>query len=339
MSSKTTIYDIARYLKVSPATVSYVINGVDKVSKETKEKVLAAIKELGYSKDTNAVYLSTGKSNLIALFLPFEDLSVAFSQNPFYGEFLGSIAKRIQRKGFDLLIEPLFEAKDFAKWIKGKSLRGIIMLGKFPLEYYKSIKTLEIPAVLVDVFEEYASEFTTLRINDSDGTYLATEYLIEQGHTEIAFLSGDVVDSEVDNRRYKGYVAALKDHGIPVKDEYLFQTGATFDAGHEISKEIANNPNITALVCAADILAMGVMRGYYEMKKHIPEDLSVVGFDDIQSAMLVSPPLTTVKQDIMEKGRLVSKLLIDAINGGDQSAKHLVMQPTLVIRESVLSKK
>ena len=125
MSRKTTIYDIARYLKISPASVSYVINGVDKVSKETKERVLAAIKELGYAKNSNAVYLSTGKSNIVALFLPWDDLSLAFSQNPFYGEFLGSVSKRIQRKGYDLLVEPLLEAKDFARWIKGKSFTWI----------------------------------------------------------------------------------------------------------------------------------------------------------------------------------------------------------------------
>lgn len=336
MSRKTTIYDIARYLQISPASVSYVINGVDKVSKETKERVLAAIKELGYSKDTNAVYLSTGKSNTVALFLPWDDLSLAFSQNPFYGEFIGSFIKRVQRKGFDLLIEPLIESKDFSKWLRSKNLRGIITIGKFPIEYYKAIKSLEIPAVLVDVYEDYASEYTTLRINDSDGSYMATEYLIQNGHKHIAFLCGNVETSEIDNRRFLGYKAALKDYGIEFKDEYLFQTEATFDAGLEISKEIMNNKDITALVCAADILAMGVMRGYYENKMRIPDDLSIVGFDDIQSAKLVNPALTTIKQDIMEKGRLASKLLIDSINENEDSIKHLVLQPKLIERESVL---
>ena len=335
MSRKTTIYDIARYLKISPASVSYVINGIDKVSKETKEKVLAAIKELGYSKDTNAVYLSTGKSNTIALFLPWDDISLAFSQNPFYGEFLGSVSKRIQRKGFDLLVEPLMEAKDFAKWIKGKSLIGIIMLGKFPIEYYNAIKSLDIPAVLVDVYEDYASEYTTLRINDSDGSYIATEYLIQNGHKNIAFIAGDIETSEVDNHRYIGYKAALKDYNLPIKKENLFICEPTFDAGLEMSKKIMENKSITAVVCAADILAMGVIRGYYENGKKLPQDLSIIGFDDIQSAKLVFPALTTVKQDIMEKGRLASKLLIDAIVGNDKSIKHLVMQPQLVIRQSV----
>ena len=335
MSRKTTIYDIARYLKISPASVSYVINGVDKVSKETKERVLAAIKELGYSKDTNAVYLSTGKSNTVALFLPSDDLSIAFSQNPFYGEFLGSFIKRIQRKGFDLLIEPLIESKDFSKWLRGKNLRGIITLGKFPLDYFKAIKSLDIPCVLVDVYEDYASEYTTLRINDSDGSYMATEYLINNGHKDIAFLAGDIETSEIDNRRYLGYKAALKDYGIELKEEYIFKAEATFDGGLKASKDIMENKNITALVCAADILAMGVMKGYYLENKRIPDDLSIIGFDDINSAELVSPALTTIKQDIMEKGRLASKLLIDSLLSNDRSIKHLVIQPKLIERESV----
>ena len=232
-------------------------------------------------------------------------------------------------------MEPLLEAKDFAKWIKGKSLRGIIMLGKFPVEYYNAIKALDIPAVLVDVYEDYASEYTTLRLNDSDGSYLATQHLIENNHKNIAFLSGNIETSEVDNHRYLGYAAALKDNNIPVKKEFLFTGEPTFDMGLEVSKQLMNNPEITAVVCAADILAMGVIRGYYEAHKQIPEDLSIVGFDDIQSAKLVFPGLTTIKQDIMEKGRLASKLLIDAIVGNDKEIKHLVLQPTLLVRESV----
>ena len=95
------------------------------------------------------------------------------------------------------------------------------------------------------------------------------------------------------------------------------------------------NKNITALVCAADILAMGVMKGYYLENKRIPDDLSIIGFDDINSAELVSPALTTIKQDIMEKGRLASKLLIDSLLSNDTSIKHLVIQPKLIERESV----
>ena len=335
MARKVTIYDIARYLKISPASVSYVINGVDKVSKETKERVFAAIKELGYAKNSNAVYLSTGKSNLVALFLPSNDLSLAFYQNPFYGEFIGSFMTRIQKKGFDLLIEPLMEAKEFDKWIKGKDLRGIVMLGKFPIEYYKAIKALDIPAVLVDVFEDYASEYTTLRINDSDGSYLATEYLINNGHKNIGFFAGDIENSEVDKRRFIGYSAALKDYGIPLNYDYIFIGEPTFAVGLNVSKQIMNKKEMTGLVCAADVLAMGVMRGYFDNNKSIPNDLSIVGFDDIQSARLVYPTLTTIKQDIVEKGRLAYKLLMDAMVGNDKSIKHVVMQPTLIVRESV----
>ena len=337
MSRKTTIYDIARYLKVTPATVSYALNNVSKVSEETRMKVLEAAKELGYSRDYNAVSLSTGKTHLMVLFLPLEDISKAFLENQFYGEFIGSFEKQIQKHGYDLLIQPSIEEKELLPWLRGRGVDAIVCIGSFPKHYYKAFKTINKPVVLVDVFDEKCEEFNNVRIEDKDGTYFATEYLIKKGHRDIAFVSGDYHSSVVDQRRFEGYKEALSDYDIEFKDEYIFVSDVSVDAGAILAKEIMNS-HVTAAMCAADSLAIGLMNGYRNVGKDIPNDLSIIGFDDIQAANIVYPGLTTVKQNISEKGRLSAKLLLDDLKNKEISHKNLILNPELIIRGTVKEK-
>lgn len=335
MSKKVTIYDIARYLHVTPATVSYALNNVSKVSEKTRRKVLEAAKELGYSRDYNAVSLSTGKTHLMALFLPLEDISQAFLENPFYGEFIGSFEKQIQKYGYDLLIQPTMEEKTMLPWLRGRGVDAIVVIGSFPKHYHKAFKTIAKPVVLVDAFSELASEYNNVRIEDQDGTYLATKYLIDNGHKNIAFISGDLENSIVDQRRYLGYKEALEEANIPLNEEYVFVIDISVAAGIEVSKKLMENREITAAMCAADTIAIGIMNGYRTALKDIPRDLSVIGFDDIISARIVYPGLTTVKQDISEKGRLAAKLLLDDLKNKEISKKTITLNPELVIRGTV----
>ncbi len=335
MSKKVTIYDIARYLHVTPATVSYALNNVSKVSEDTRKEVLAAAKELGYSRDYNAVSLSTGKTHLIALFLPLDDIYRAFVENSFYGEFIGSFEKQIQKYGYDLLIEPLMNEKDLLPWLRGRGVDAAAVIGVFPKHYYKAFKTINKPVVLVDAFDENSQEFNNIRVEDKDGTYLATEYLIKNGHTNIAFASGNYLNSVVDQRRVDGYKKALDEYNIPYKEEYMYISEVGSDGGLAISKNIMDNKDITAVVCAADSLAIGIMNGYRSSGKDIPNDLSIIGFDDIISSRIVYPALTTVKQNISEKGRVAAKLLLDDLKNKELNHKTVILNPELIIRGTV----
>ena len=159
--------------------------------------------------------------------------------------------------------------------------------------------------------------------------YKATQYLIENGHTAIGFV-GSKEKSLIDLMRYKGYERAMKEH-----QNMYFESFATFDEGVRIADEIMKRNNVTAVVCTGDITAIGIMRKYGEEKKSVPEDLSIIGFDDIQVAQYVYPGITTVRQDIRLKGELAAKAIIEDLKKKKSMNTTITLEPSLVIRESV----
>lgn len=334
MKNKISIYDVAKKAGVSCASVSYVVNGVNKVSEKTKAKILRCIDELGYIPDNGARYLTTGRSHYVGLLLP-TFASVAFEQNPFYGEFIGGLEEVLSAHDYDLVVSGVKENRDYRSWFMSRSFDAVVLLGKYPKAVYDAIKKMNIPTVLIDVYEEYAKRFNNIRINDKEGTYLATKYLIEQGHTNIGFISGDASRSMLDKKRFEGFEMAMLEINLPIREENIYSTVATFDGGHSIAKQIMENTDMTAIVCAADILAIGIMRYYIENGKKLPEALSIVGFDDIRDCAYVYPGLTTVHQDIRLKGSMAADILIDSLNNPDAAKKSIELQPYLVVRQSV----
>ena len=167
MTKKVSIYDVAKYCHVSAASVSYVLNGKKKVSLETKRKILRAIDELGFVMDSSARALSTGRSHLIGLFLPLDDASVAFMQNPFYAELLGGLETGIADYDYDIVIGYQKNQNNFKDWVQSRGIDAIVMLGKYPKSVYEDIKKLHITAVLIDVYEEYGKELKPKMIVNS----------------------------------------------------------------------------------------------------------------------------------------------------------------------------
>jgi len=336
MSNKVSIYDIAKSINVSPASVSYVINGVNKVSQKTKEKILKAIDELGYVPDHNARTLSTGKSHLIGLFLPLYDAYVAFLQNPFYVEFIGGLEMGIAGEDYDIVIGCRKNQDNFKDWARSRCLDAVVMLGSYPENIYDDIKQLNIPVVLTDIYEDYASEFHNIRIDDVKGEYLATKHLIANGHKDIGFVGS--ADSLVDQQRFEGYKKALKEAQIPFDQEKFFNSYATFDDGYNIADKIMEKNNVTAVACSADIIAIGIMKRYIEKGKKLPKDLSIVGFDDIKDSNYVYPGLTTIKQDIGLKGKMAAQMLIEDLKKKNNTYGLITLKPELIIRDSVYKK-
>lgn len=335
MKHKTTIYDIARYLKISPASVSYVLNNKPKVSQKTREAVLKAIKELGYSLDYKGLALSTGKTRVVALFLPSKEISSALLENQFYAEFIGFFQSNLQCNNYDLIIKSLSDEKNFLDWAKNRGIDCAVFIGRFTENYYKALLELEIPAVLVDFYDEYSKKFVTVRSNDEEGTYLATKELLNNNHKEIVFISGDIKVSKVDETRFNGYARALRENNIEIKDELVYTCEPSFNGGLNFAKELVKNKNITGVVCAADIIAIGLVKGLQDLGYKVPEDYSVVGFDDIQMASLITPALTTINQDISKKADLVAELALKVLNGQKVEKDLHIIEPVLVRRNSV----
>ncbi|MCM1197082.1 MAG: LacI family transcriptional regulator [Roseburia sp.] len=334
MKRKTSIYDIAKCINVSPTTVSYVINNKGKVSWETRQKVLKAIEELGFVPDTTARSLSTGKSHLIGLFLPLDNAAVAFTQNPFYVEFLSGIEMGIAEYDYDIVIGCHKNLRNFGEWVHSRGLDGVILIGRYPSKTYESIKNLNIPIVLIDVYEEYSKDFYNIRVDDTKGMYDATKYLIQNGHKKIGFI-GAPKRNTIDFKRYVGYEMAMKEAGLAIQPDYLFDEFATFDSALKVGEKLLEQKNVSAVVCCADIIAIGIIRKFNERNKKVPDELSIVGFDDIQDSKFIYPSLTTIRQDIRLKGELASRTIMQHLNKEKKNETLILLDLNLIERESV----
>ena len=339
MNKKINIAEIARRAGVSTATVSYVMNDVDKVSEATRAKVKAIINELDYTPSLNAKSLSNGQTKLIGVTLPLiapsDTTGTLLETNPFYAEYLGEIHKVISSYGYDILLSGIRVKGKYKNWIKSRGLDGIIFLGSYPQDIYDEVKALGIPTVLTDIYESYTDDFHTVNSDDPEGSYLATKHLIDLGHKKIGFVGGDIKRSPVHNNRFVGYGRAMSEAGLKINNDCVFETLTTFEGGIKIAKKIIDcHVELTGLVVDADIVALGIMKTYQDMGKKIPDDMSIVGFDDIQSSSFVYPGLTTIRQFISKKGEIAANLIMKDILANERTAKSKTIKSQLIIRGS-----
>lgn len=334
---KPSIYDIAKKVNVSVATVSYVLNGKEgKVSEATRKRIFKAMNELGYTRDHAAVSLSTGKSHLIGVYLPLDATSEAFINNPFYAEFLGAFEEVVQEKGYDVIIASNKNAAEFETWYKSRALDGVVILGSLSKDLETRLASINASVVLVDVYEDYSSSFTNIRINDENGEYRAVSYLLSLGHRKIGYLGGPS-NYIINHKRYCGYEKALIENDIAIDKDIVFYTLTTLDGGYSLGDMIKEKlSKMSAIVVDADIVAIGLIRRLLELGVKLPEELSIVGFDDIQPAQYIHPTLSTVHQDIREKGKLAGKTIIDDIANPPGSKKTFVIEPKISARQSAI---
>lgn len=334
---KPSIYDIAKRVGVSVASVSYVLNGKEgKVSAETKKKIFKAMHELGYTRNHAALSLSTGKSHLIGISFALNSTAEAFLNNPFYAEFLGAFEETIQSSGYDVIIGSSKSAEEFETWYKSRALDGILILGCLSKEIEDVLLKIKAPTVLVDVYEEYNAPFTNIRINDERGEYLATEHLISLGHKKIGYLGGPDY-SIVNHTRYCGFEKAMNEKGYKIDQDCVFHTLTTLEGGYSMGDKIAEKlDRMSAIVVDADIVAIGLMRRLLELGIKLPEQLSIIGFDDIQPARYIYPTLTTIHQDIKEKSRLSAEAIVDRIDSMEPNSRTIVIEPSLTIGKSTM---
>lgn len=341
---KITIRDVAKHAGVSVASVSYVLNDIDKITPETKKKILNSIKELDYKPSITARCLSNGESKLIGIGLPITEKGDIpgdlLENNPFFSEFISGIEYTTRNKGYDILISGLDSNVQYKEWIQRRKLDGLIILGVYPRSIFEEIKNLDIPIVLTDAYEQYASDFHRVMVNDELGGYMAAKHLIDLGHTKIAFASGSVKHSFVNQYRFEGYKRALKEAGIKLEKDMIFEDHVTYDGGYSIGQRMQQSKcNATAVFMSADIMAIGLMKSYIENNKKIPNDLSVIGFDNIKFAQYTIPGLTTVKQDIFMKGKASAEMILNDLFNGQRTNYSVLLQPELVIRGSTCAVK
>ena len=335
MKKRATIKDVANEAQVSPATISYVLNNKESISAETKERVLEAIKRLNYVPNLSARSLAANTSKLIGVLIPqTEDSSMLMFNNPFYSEIIGGIEYGARVNGYHVLISGTNADESYLRLAKERNLDGIIIIGMYPDDFFNELKKTQIPIVLID---SYCSDhyFHSVQINDRYGAYIATKYLLDKGHRSVALIAGEVKKNGVVEKRYLGYCDALKEYSIPVRSQLVFEGQVDFKSGMAQGEKLAKSPlKPTAAFAVADIMAIGAIKRLLQMGVKVPDDVSIIGFDDINLSKYINPGLTTVRQDINKKGEMAIKLILNSINS--QTGKQEIILPVEIVeRESV----
>lgn len=338
MKRKITIRDVAKHAGVSPASVSYVVNGVPKVSEKTKNKIMMAIEELNYRPDFTAVSLSKKQSKLIGIMKIWNEdaLLPVLQSNPYYNEFISGIESVTRKYGYDILLTGIESAEDSEAWVHKRNLDGLVLMGSFPAVVQNLAVTADIPIVLVDYYEKNSSSFHTINIADEEGGYAATKHLLELGHRDVAVALTNIQKSPVDYQRFLGYKRALAEFHIPFKEELVFNSNShLFQASIETGNDILNSgEKISAVFSTSDTLSLGIMRTLTSRGLVIPKDLSIVGFDDLSVSQYLTPSLSTVRQDIFKKGQITAKMIFRAMESEQVQPLKEILPVELVVRES-----
>jgi LacI family transcriptional regulator len=328
-----TINDVARLAGVSITTVSHVINNTRFVSDELKRRVTVAMHELDYRPNTLAQSLRKGKTKTIGLIIPD-------SSNLFFAEIARFIEDVGYENGYSVILcntdNNLDKQRRYTEVLVSKQVDGIILISAG-----ESAEDLEeplgagIPVVIAD--REIVQTMADIVLVDNEkGGYLATKYLLELGHRKISCIAGPSLLTP-SAQRVQGYKRALEEASITPLPAYI----ATGDFGMEsgeaaIHKLLDIQPRTTAVFVCNDMMAVGAMRGARECGLRVPDDLSVIGFDNILLARATTPALTTVAQPKSTLARVTTELLIERIHAKQDSGerKQIVLTPELVIRES-----
>ena len=326
-----TIKDVANLAGVHPSTVSRVINDNSRISEKTKNKVLLIIKKLGYTPNAIARGLKTKRTQTLGMLIP--DIT-----NPFFAELARGVEDAANKNNFNVILcntdDKLKKERTYLEILRGKRVDGLI-LGTAHIRD-KSILELEkkkFPYILVSRNIEGLDKNCVI-VDDVAGGIMVTEYLTKLGHRRIAHITGPLKTRSALNR-LKGYKLALKKYEIEYRDELVGEGDFRIKGGYQVMKrflKLAEPP--TAIFAANDLLALGAIQVILKKKYHIPEDFCIIGFDDIRLASFVYPPLTTVRQPMLEMGALAVKMLLKIIEGGEFNQKKEILEPKLIIRES-----
>jgi len=331
-----TIKDIAKAAGVSVTTVSRALNGYDDVNERTRQKIKTIADQMGYSPNMAARYLISKKTNTLGLLL--SNVTRDSSKDNIAFEVLCGINDRSGELDYDLVLFSTTPQKQTTKSYKTlcqeRGVDGVIIMGmRLDDPYLKEIVTSNIPCVLIDIQLE-GPNVGYVTSDNSSGSVAAVRHLLESGHRHIAMINGHA-QADVSILRLEGYKQALAEHGIAFDDSLVVNGRFSEQGGKEAASRIlTSNPEVTAIFCASDLMAIGAIQGIKEMGKSVPEDISVIGFDNIDLASYYSPALTTVHQHKYELGYHSAQVLIDMLE--NKEATHHVMLPTeLIPRDSV----
>jgi len=340
MKGKATSFDIAHFAGVSQSTVSRALRNSPLVNEETRKKVHEIAKELNYKVDKNASNLRTQQSKTLALLL-FEDPTKDDSQiNPFFLAMLGSITRASANVGYDLLISFQQASKDWhADYEDSHRADGIILLGYGDfIDYQEKLDKLMDQGTKFVCWGAKVAQSPNLSISCDNyhGGQLAAKHLIELNRTNCVFIGDASEHSPEFFSRFNGFNDEFKKNNFDIDSRKIANAISTDESGFHATKSlIINNIKFDALFAASDLIAIGAIKALTEAGIKVPEDVAVVGFDDIPIASFTNPPLTTVQQDTSKAGEMLVTNLLKMIN--DEAITTNTLVPELIVRGSTHS--
>jgi LacI family transcriptional regulator len=328
-----TLEDVARLAGVSTATVSKVLSNTPYFTEETRAKVMRAVEELGYVPNLAARALSSGKTHIVAVVFPY--VYEAIFADPNVMHILEGIEAKCTQHGYNILLStpkltPSGPNVHYQQLIMSGYLDGILAIDSYPMaSSLKPVREKAIPAVVIGYEQcEYY-----VRHDDQAGGYQIMQHLIDLGHTRIGIIdvpahTNHGVSYRAAGIRMAAEAAGLDYDTLPVlHGDWSIQSGAVCAA-----KLLDEHPHLTALLCHNDRMAIGAIQQAREIGRRVPEDLTVTGYDDIPTAAVFSPPLTTISQRAFEQGHLGAQMLFEVLDGRQPDPVELA--PALLVRQS-----
>jgi LacI family transcriptional regulator len=336
-NKKSTIKDVAKKAGVSISTVSLVVNNRPYVSIEVRDRVHAVIKELNFHPHRNARGLASKTSGNIGFILSENHFSQA---EPFYTKiFLGTEFEARKHRYYVLLttVAPTrTEGEEIPRFLLEHNVDGVIVAGKIHPTWIDELQSRNLPIVMID-FENPRYDLSSVMIDNASGVQKAMEYLTRSGHSEIAFIGGDIKHPSI-SARFLAYQDFLAGNGLPLRDNYISidqedtATENGFNAAKSIMTSSPSKP--TAILAANDAMAIGVMRYLQSAGYIVPDDVSVVGFDNVEASEQTSPRLTTLNVPKEEMGAIAVNRLVELMQSTEKVTIKLSIGVQLILRDS-----
>lgn len=331
-----TIKDIAGLTGFSITTVSRALNGYDDVNEQTKEKIEAAARKIGYVPNILAQNLVMKKSKTIGILV--NELKRESAKDNLMFEMLCGVSDALADSDYEFVLLSTSTAKQrnktFQQLCEERQLAGVFIQGLKSEDWYlEEITHSNVPCVLIDILitNETTRYVTT---NQMGGIKDAIKYLYRLGHKEIAYVNGSE-DAHVSTIRKQGYLEALKEIGVEIKSAYIINGNFDEDSTKKaVTPFLINHSEVTAIFCASDVMAIGVLSAAKDLGIQVPEQLSIIGFDNIMLSAYTTPPLTTIKQSPYDMAKDGTCLLVDLIEGDEKQMPFKILDSELVIRKS-----
>lgn len=337
MKKKTTIYDIAKKLNLTAATVSRALNNNPKISEKTRKLVQDTAIEMNYEINTLAKALKSGKSFNVGVIVPRMDSN-------FFASVIRGIEEELYSKGYHVIVcqthdEEKLEIENINSLLNAQ-VDGILMSitnAKSKDKVFDSLAKKNVPLIFFDRRKQIPG-VSSVTIDDFNGAYEATKHLINQGCKCIAHISNDR-ELEIFKNRFLGYKQALIDHGLEFNENFVIESRSRVEEGRRTMKQwLAMETRPDAIFSSSDFSALGAIQVIREHGLKIPEDISIVGFSNEPFTRFMELSISTVDQSPIEMGKITAQVFLEEVSNGDKikSEKQVVLTPELIIRKSSL---